>query len=93
MTETCFFHTDREAGRHCTRCDRPACSECLHQAAFGSQCWECIKAAQPPRSDQVRRRLRAMPTPMFSVVLALNVVMFAITLFTVWTGVSYLISN
>src|SRR3954470_609271 len=52
---TCFFHTDRETGRRCTRCGRPACWECLHDAPVGAHCWECLHEARPPRSEQARR--------------------------------------
>jgi membrane associated rhomboid family serine protease len=78
-TETCFHHHDRETGRHCTRCGRPACAECLHQAAVGSQCWECIKAARPPTSERVRRSLAARPLIAAQTLIGANVVMFLYT--------------
>ena len=78
-TETCFHHHDRETGRHCTRCGRPACAECLHQAAVGSQCWECIKAARPPTGERVRRSISARPLLATQVLIGLNVVMFVYT--------------
>ncbi|MBW3667791.1 MAG: hypothetical protein KY443_01145, partial [Actinobacteria bacterium] len=43
---TCFHHSDRETGRACTRCGRPACVDCLHEAPVGAHCWECIRAAR-----------------------------------------------
>ena len=46
QTATCFRHPDREAGRRCTRCGRPACSECLVQASVGSHCVECAQRRQ-----------------------------------------------
>ena len=58
-TATCFHHTDRETGRACTRCGRPACPDCLIQASVGSHCWECVKQSAPPRSERVRRRLNS----------------------------------
>jgi membrane associated rhomboid family serine protease len=76
--ETCFHHHDREAGRHCTRCGRPACAECLHQASVGSQCWECIKAERPPTRERVRRSL-ARPLLATQAIIALNVVAFVAT--------------
>jgi membrane associated rhomboid family serine protease len=76
--ETCFHHHDRETGRHCTRCGRPACAECLHQAAVGSQCWECIKAARPPTRELVRRSL-ARPLLATQVIIGANVVVFFLT--------------
>jgi membrane associated rhomboid family serine protease len=76
--ETCFHHHDRETGRHCTRCGRPACAECLHQASVGSQCWECIKAARPPTRERVRRSL-ARPLLATQAIIAANVVVFVAT--------------
>jgi membrane associated rhomboid family serine protease len=76
--ETCFHHRDRETGRHCTRCGRAACAECLHQAAVGSQCWECIKAARPPTRERVRRSL-ARPLLATQAIIAANVVVFVAT--------------
>jgi membrane associated rhomboid family serine protease len=77
-TETCFHHHDRETGRHCTRCGRPACGECLHPAAVGSQCWECIKSARPPTRERVRRSL-ARPLLATQAIIAANVVVFVVT--------------
>jgi membrane associated rhomboid family serine protease len=57
-TTTCFHHPDRETGRACTRCGRPACPDCLIQASVGSQCFECARAGTPPRSERARRWLR-----------------------------------
>jgi membrane associated rhomboid family serine protease len=78
-TETCFHHHDRETGRHCTRCGRPACGECLHPAAVGSQCWECIKAARPPTRERVRRSVRARPLLATQTIIGANVVVFFLT--------------
>jgi membrane associated rhomboid family serine protease len=79
QTEVCFHHHDRETGRHCTRCGRPACAECLHQASVGSQCWECIKAARPPTRERVRRSIAARPIVATQALIAANVVMFLYT--------------
>jgi membrane associated rhomboid family serine protease len=77
--ETCFHHPDRETGRHCTRCGRPACGECLHQAAVGSQCWECIRAARPPTRERVRRSLSGRTIIATQVLIVANVVVFLLT--------------
>ena len=77
--ETCFHHHDRETGRHCTRCGRPACGECLHQAAVGSQCWECIRAARPPTRERVRRSMAGRPILVTQILIGLNIVVFLLT--------------
>jgi membrane associated rhomboid family serine protease len=56
---TCFHHPDRETGRRCTRCGRPACPDCLIQASVGSQCFECVRAAAPAPTDRARRWVRS----------------------------------
>jgi membrane associated rhomboid family serine protease len=58
-TSTCFHHPDRETGRACTRCGRPACPDCLTQASVGSQCFECIGATAPKTTDRARRWMRS----------------------------------
>jgi membrane associated rhomboid family serine protease len=77
--ETCFHHHDRETGRHCTRCGRPACADCLREAAVGSQCFECVKAGAPARSAQVRRTLRGAAMPVTKALIAANVAVFLLT--------------
>ena len=42
VLEHCYRHPDRETGRRCTRCGKPACGECLVQVSVGSQCLDCI---------------------------------------------------
>jgi membrane associated rhomboid family serine protease len=78
-TRTCFHHTDRETGRTCTRCDRPACSECLHDAPVGSHCWECIRAARPPTQERIRRWNATQGLLATKVLIAINAVVFLLT--------------
>lgn len=73
---TCFHHTDRETGRSCTRCGRPACPDCLRQASVGSHCFECIRGAQPPRRERLRRRVRSAELLGAKTLIALNVAAF-----------------
>ncbi|MEP7022811.1 MAG: rhomboid family intramembrane serine protease [Actinomycetota bacterium] len=42
-TPTCYRHPGRETYISCTRCERPACPDCLRSAAVGQQCVECIR--------------------------------------------------
>jgi membrane associated rhomboid family serine protease len=74
----CYRHPNREAGRSCTRCGRPACGECLVQATVGSHCLDCAKAAQPDvrtRAKYWNARHLALVT---SVLIAVNVAIFVI---------------
>ncbi|WP_228122459.1 rhomboid family intramembrane serine protease [Saccharothrix syringae] len=75
-------HPDRVTGLRCTRCDRPACPDCLREAAVGSQCVDCV--------DQGRRTVRRARTvagaesadrrPVVTwALIALNVAMFLLT--------------
>lgn len=72
----CYRHPDREGGRSCTRCGRPACSDCLVQAAVGSHCLECAKAARPPVADRARLWNARQPTLVTYVLIGLNLAVF-----------------
>lgn len=52
--EYCVRHPDVVTGRHCTRCGRPACNNCLTQADVGSHCVDCVRAARPSRQERVK---------------------------------------
>ncbi len=51
---TCFRHPNRETWVSCVRCGRPACPDCLRQAAVGQQCVECVQ-----QGNQGGRRARS----------------------------------
>jgi membrane associated rhomboid family serine protease len=74
--ETCFHHPDRETGRHCTRCGRAACPDCLRAASVGSHCWECVKDSAPPRAERVKRRLRGSTLPVTKTIIAINAIVY-----------------
>ena len=72
----CYRHPDREAGRSCTRCGRPACSDCLVQATVGSHCLECAKAARPDVRTRVKYANARLLTPATLALVAINVAVF-----------------
>jgi membrane associated rhomboid family serine protease len=74
----CYRHPDREAGRFCTRCGRPACSECLVQATVGSHCLECAKAARPDIKDRAQIWNSRQLTLITYSLIAINVAIFVI---------------
>jgi membrane associated rhomboid family serine protease len=81
QTATCYRHPTREAGRRCTRCGRPACSECLVQASVGSHCLECAKATRPDVKTRARYWNARQPTLVTYALIAVNVAVF------VWLGI------
>lgn len=72
----CYRHPDREAGRSCTRCGRSACSDCLVQAAVGSHCLECAKAARPDVATRAKYWNASQHTLVTYVLMAVNVAVF-----------------
>ena len=73
---TCYRHPDREAGRRCTRCGRPACAQCLVQASVGSHCLECAKAARPDVKTRARYWSARQPTLVTYALISINVGLF-----------------
>src|SRR5207302_9214825 len=78
-TTTCFHHRDRPTGRTCTRCGRPACAECLHDAPVGSHCFECVRAARPPAAQRVRQRAAGAGAVVTKAIIWLNAGVFLLT--------------
>lgn len=79
----CVRHPDRPTGLRCTRCDRPACPDCLREAPVGYQCVDCVGEARRTarRGTTVagakpNQRLVVVP-----VLIAINLLVFAITAF------------
>lgn len=71
--EYCTRHPSRATGRHCTRCDRPACNDCLVQATVGSQCIDCVRQNRLPRATRARHWNAAQPILATKTLIAINV--------------------
>jgi membrane associated rhomboid family serine protease len=78
-TPTCYRHPDRATYIRCTRCNRPICPECMHDAAVGHQCDECVregaKTVRQPKTRFGGREYGAMPVITYALI-AINVAMF-----------------
>ena len=77
----CVRHPSRAAGVRCTRCDRPACSDCLREAPVGYQCVDCIAAAarSSPRAKTVPWSGPSYRPLVVPGLILINLVIFAIT--------------
>ncbi len=77
----CVRHPGRATGVRCTRCDLPACPDCLREASVGYQCVDCVaqSARAHPRAKTVswsEPNARPLVVPGLIVI---NLVIFAIT--------------
>ena len=81
ILEYCTRHPDVATGRHCTRCDRPACSQCLTQADIGSLCAECLRRAKPATRERIRFWNAAQSVLVTRIIIGLNAVIFVWVLF------------
>jgi membrane associated rhomboid family serine protease len=75
---TCFRHPGRETYVSCVRCGRPACPDCLRQAAVGQQCVECVREANRTSRQPVGMfggRVSGTPVVTYTLV-ALNVIVY-----------------
>jgi membrane associated rhomboid family serine protease len=79
---TCYRHPDREAGRRCTRCGKPACEQCLVQAQVGSHCLDCAKASRPDVGTRARYWSARQPALVTMSLIAVNVAVFVAVLLT-----------
>jgi membrane associated rhomboid family serine protease len=76
VIEHCYRHPDRETGRRCTRCGKPACGDCLVQVSIGSQCVDCIKAARPDVKTRAKFWSARQPTLVTYALIAINVAVY-----------------
>lgn len=77
----CVRHPDRPTGLRCTRCDQPACPDCLREAAVGYQCVDCVRSTR--RTTRGASTVAGAPvdtTPLITpLLIAVNVVIYLIT--------------
>ena len=78
----CYRHPDRETGRSCTRCGRPACSDCLEQAPVGSLCPECRREGRPDTRTRLRWWNARQPALLTYTLIAVNLG------FYIWTEIA-----
>lgn len=78
---TCYRHHGRETYVRCTRCDRPICPDCMHQAAVGFHCPSCLaegqRGARPARTALGGRLGRAGDRVTLALI-AINVVVYLV---------------
>jgi membrane associated rhomboid family serine protease len=76
VIEHCYRHPDRETGRRCTRCGKPACGDCLVQVAVGSHRLDCIKAARPDVKTRAKFWNARQPTLVTYALIATNALVY-----------------
>jgi len=78
---TCYRHPDRATYVSCTRCHRPICPECMHSAAVGHQCEDCVregaKTVRQPQTGVGARLTKTTPVITYTLI-AINVLMFVL---------------
>lgn len=79
----CVRHPDRPTGLRCARCERPACPDCLREAAVGYQCVDCVNAGRrttrtpvTPAGARVRPGGKPVVVP---VLIGVNVAVYVLT--------------
>lgn len=76
ILEYCTRHPDTATGRHCTRCGRPACNQCLTQVDVGSHCVDCIKSSRPAARERIRFWNASQPLLITRSIIAINALFY-----------------
>ncbi len=76
ILEYCTKHPDTATGRHCTRCGRPACNQCLTQVDVGSHCVDCIKSVRPAARERIRFWNASQPLLITRSIIAINALFY-----------------
>lgn len=77
----CVRHPGRPTGLRCSRCDRPACVECLRPASVGQHCVDCIAEGRRTTRRPVTisgARTDRQPIVM-PILVGINVIVFVVT--------------
>ena len=81
-TPVCARHSDRPTRLRCTRCDRPACPDCLRDASVGMQCVDCVnegaRTVRRARTSAGAEVSNGRPI-ITQVMIALNVLAYVVT--------------
>ncbi|MDP9340715.1 MAG: rhomboid family intramembrane serine protease [Actinomycetota bacterium] len=80
-TEYCYRHPSEPTRVHCTRCNRPICTDCMIPAPVGYQCPECVAEARQAfrRRPSVRAGARSVrSTSMTKALLLVLVAVFVV---------------
>ena len=85
-TEACYRHPDIQTGVHCTRCNRPICTECMIPAPVGHQCPTCVAEARKEFRQGPGRRVAAANVQRVSVTNAILVILIAVYVLEVARG-------
>lgn len=70
--ETCYRHSGRETGVHCSNCGRPICPDCMTSTPVGMRCPECARQKTKTRT---LRSTSDEPTLTY-VLIGINVLVF-----------------
>ena len=74
--EFCTRHPDVATGRHCTRCERPACNNCLTPAPVGSHCVDCVRSARPSTATRAKYWNASQNVLVTRTIIAINIVVY-----------------
>jgi membrane associated rhomboid family serine protease len=80
----CYRHPNRETRVSCSECGRPICEECMTFAPVGIRCPEhanigAVKQSPQRTLQNIERATRSLAAPATIVLIALNVVVYLIT--------------
>lgn len=77
----CYRHPGRETYIRCQRCGRSICPDCMHDAAVGVQCPECVREGSrsvPQARGRFGGVLRSQDNLVTKVIIGINVAVFAL---------------